>query len=181
MDRPDELTTPVNESQKKGKKMQYEIERKWILEKLPNLSEIKHNKYTIEQYYLDKGIRIRKSGNKDFITIKSKGTHSRAEWEQEIPKWVYNNLKEASKNTISKTRYSVDMKNYKLDIDVYQANLANLITVEAEWIAQSSEVEQTIAQSKSFKLPSWIGKAKEVTEDNRYGNKQLAENGTPKD
>ncbi len=160
--------------------MEYEIERKWILEKLPDLSKINHTKYDIEQYYLDNGIRIRKSGNKYFITLKSKGTHSRAEWEQEIPKWVYNNLKETSKNGISKTRYSVDMKNFKLDIDMYHGSLANLVTVEAEWIARSSEVEQTIAQSKSFKLPNWIGKAKEVTEDIRYSNQQLAENGMPK-
>ena len=160
--------------------MQYEIERKWILEKLPNLSKIKHNKYDIEQYYLDNGIRIRKSDNKYFITLKSKDTHARSEWEQEIPNWVYNNLKETSKNRMSKTRYSVDMKNYKLDIDIYHGSLANIVTVEAEWIAQGEEVEKTINQSKSFKLPSWIGKAKEVTEDIRYSNRQLAENGMPK-
>lgn len=160
--------------------MEYEIERKWILEKLPDLSKINHTKYDIEQYYLDYGIRIRKSNNKYFITLKSKSTHTRAEWEQEIPKWVYNNLKETSKNGISKTRYSVDMKNFKLDIDMYHGSLANLVTVEAEWIARSSKAEKTIAQSKSFKLPSWIGKAEEVTEDIRYSNQQLAENGVPK-
>jgi len=160
--------------------MEYEIERKWLLKKLPDLSKVKFKKYQIEQCYLENGVRLRKANESYFITLKSSGTQKRAEWETPIPKWAYDELKKDSTVNLTKTRYSINYDGYKIEIDEYKSVLKGLITVEAEWIANSENYKHKLRESREFILPEWLEAGKEVTGIKKYSNINLAKFGLAK-
>lgn len=103
-----------------------------------------------------------------FITYKSGGELIREELESTINKNTFENLKPKAKSCIKKTRYYVPVGKYFLEIDEY--NDLDLITVEVEFIDEKC--------ANSFNPPEWFGK--EVTNDERYKNKNLARYGLPK-
>lgn len=155
-----------------------EIERKFLLKEMPNLNKIctgdldmPYTYANIEQYYLsyDPEIRIRKHNNMHFIAYKSDGDLIREELESTISKITFENLKQKAKACIKKTRYYVPNGKHFLEIDEYD-NL-DLITVEVEFIDEEC--------ANSFNPPEWFGK--EVTDDERYKNKNLARYGLPEE
>lgn len=152
--------------------MSKEIERKFLIKKLPNLNDKQYKEY-IEQYYLSKNpeIRIRKKireidiKNKVtyYMTIKSEGNLVRDELEFQIYPSVFNQLKaQANDNRIIKTRYYLPCGKYTVNLDVYHSIV--LLTVEVEF--------RDIEEANSFNPPDWFGE--EVTNDKRYKNKNLA-------
>ncbi len=159
-----------------------EIERKWLLNNQPNFPEIEEI-IIIEQGYIaieDGEIRIRKMtskklGVKYFITIKSEGSIARQEWEQEIPQWTYELLMETIRQKIiSKALFKIPLNNLYLEFHAYLRSLDGLFIMECEF--------PNLEEAEAFEIPNWIIDFidKEVTDDPRYKNKNLAINGLPK-
>ena len=147
--------------------MKKEIERKFLVEYLPNLENVSAVK--IEQSYLSLNpeIRIRREGNKYFYTEKSEGTLVRNENNQEINKITYLKLKEKKiGNIIYKTRYKLQLKNELVaEIDIYEDYLEGLMVVEVEF--------PNLKEAKDFVIPPYFGK--EITKDKKFKNKNLSQ------
>lgn len=150
-----------------------EIERKFLLNDIPDLSGYSSDE--IEQAYLsfEPEIRIRKKGSKFFITMKGEGSLSRTEVEKEIDSTIYEILINLLQGRlIKKTRCKIGLKDGLVaELDVYHEKLEGLYTVETEFRSEE--------QASLFELPVWFGK--EITEDKRYKNKNLARNDDIKD
>jgi len=150
--------------------MAIEIEHKFLLADDSWRSQISHSvKY--RQGYLSSqantSIRVRISDERAWLNIKSAviGTH-RHEYEYEIP------LSDADeiladlcrKPLIEKMRYFVDHEGHTWEIDEFFGDNEGLIVAEIELDAIGED----------FSKPSWLGR--EVTEDMRYYNNNLAVN-----
>lgn len=143
-----------------------EIERKFKIKYLPDLSNCKCN--GIIQGYLsyEPEIRIRQKGNKYYITKKSKGTLEREELETEINADTFNILSNLIQdNIISKTRYEKTIAdNLTAEIDIYHGVNEGLMVVEVEF--------KSLEESLIFQALDWFGE--EITDDLSYKNKNLA-------
>ncbi len=149
-----------------------EIERKFLCNK-PAFELSAYKKTNIIQYYVstEPVIRIRKSNDSFFLTIKSKGSVSRQELEMEISEKEFNNLvKITDKAPISKIRYFIPLENsLTAELDIYNGSLSGLFTVEVEF--------ESLEEAENFTPPEWFGK--DVSEDNRYKNSSLYIKGLP--
>ena len=70
---------------------------------------------------------------------------------------------------IEKVRFEIDHSGMKIELDIYKGILNGLLVAEVEFLS--------IDQAKSFIPPDWFGR--EVTEDERFKNKNLALYGVP--
>lgn len=143
-----------------------EIERKFLCSKIPNnLKNLKYHKIT--QGYISSipTIRIRKSDNNYFLTIKSKGAVSREEFELEISEKEYRNLcKKVENNFIKKYRYLIPIgTNLVAELDIYLAELKGLTTIEVEF--------ESLEKCNEFAPPDWFGK--DISYENQYKNVNL--------
>jgi len=144
-----------------------EIEKKYLLKELPNLSDYRHHK--IEQAYLctNPVVRVRREDENYYMTYKGSGMLAREEYNLPLNAEAYAHLKEkADGNIISKTRYLIPLKEEGLvaEIDVFEPPFAPLVMAEVEF--ESKE------QADSFKAPEWFGE--EVTFDGRYHNSYMS-------
>lgn len=150
--------------------MANEIERKFLVEKMPELdSDIK--KEFIKQGYLRRGsnkgeatVRVRQLGNTGYLTIKGdKVGITQSEYEYEIPiedaKEMFNLCE---KGKIEKTRYYIPHGNHIIELDVFAGDNNGLIIAEIELESEKDIVE----------IPEWFGK--EVTTDSSYSNAALS-------
>lgn len=149
-----------------------EIERKFLTKTIP-FGLDKFICKNITQLYISTSptIRIRKSDNNYYLTVKSKGHISRQEFEIEITEneYIYLSTK-ADTLPLSKKRYLVPLdKNLTAEIDIYDGNLTGLITTEVEF--------STIKDAKDFVPPIWMGE--DITYDKRYKNTYLSKYGIP--
>ena len=71
---------------------------------------------------------------------------------------------------IEKIRYEIEYETSLIELDIYRGSLEKLITAEVEF--------KTESESTKFQTPSWFGR--EITDDKRYKNKNLALYGIPK-
>ena len=122
-----------------------EIERKWRLEKLPDccLHEncfINSLRIEIDQGYIFEGpssLRLRKSCTKSHrnytMTVKGSGNLARAEWETEIPKWVFDCLWKKVNHSLFKDRFKVPSADYVFEFDEYKLKLSGLLILECEF------------------------------------------------
>lgn len=157
-----------------------EIERKFLVDSLPPLKNVKSERVT--QGYLiitpEEEVRVRKikgdDGERYFQTIKLSTGLSREEIEIELAWEQFLKLFEGvGDRSLTKVRYYLPCfgcKNSLIELDSYQNKLNGLYTVEAEF--------ESVAQSKAFTPLPWFGK--EVTLDPEYKNKNLALMGLPK-
>lgn len=159
-----------------GEPEPYEIERKFLIE-YPNISWLEKNckKLEIIQTYLnsneDEEIRVRQRGdNGNYIytqTIKrSISDIKRIEIEKRLSKDEYLELlmnADTSKHPIRKTRYCLVYKNQYFKIDIYPFWKDKAIT-EIELNNENQEIE----------MPNQLKLIKEVTNDKRYKNSELA-------
>ncbi len=150
----------------------FEIERKFLIKKLPKDIN-KYPKQKIIQWYLkdknNKTLRIRKISikgkNEYFKTIKKWHWLIRKEIEEKISKESFEKLwKKVSNRYLEKTRYVLPYKKQDIEIDLYQGKLEWLITAEIEF---TNPIE-----SKKFIIPKWFDK--ELTGDKKFGNANLA-------
>ena len=157
-----------------------EIERKFLVAELPlHLSEAESA--LITQIYLtecgsDCEKRIRKvvRGGRDahFLTEKSGNGLMRSETETRISRAEFDSLSRvAVSDAIIKKRHFVPIGGeLTAELDIYEGNLSGLITVEVEFASTNEAI--------AFAPPPWFGC--EITDDKRYKNRSLAENGIPK-
>lgn len=144
-----------------------EIEKKYLLEKLPDLTG--RNFHKIEQAYLctDPVVRVRQEDDRFYMTYKGRGMMEREEYNLPLTGEAYVHLKEkADGNIIGKTRYLVPLKQEGLvaEIDVFEPPFAPLVLAEVEFLSKE--------QAENFQPPEWFGK--EVTYEGIYHNSYLS-------
>lgn len=148
-----------------------EIERKFLVHvaHLPALS----NGRTIAQGYLsdEPAVRVRyaitaSGGAEGFLTVKGRGTISRAEFEYTIPPEHAEAMLALCRTSLRKVRYLFHGSDgHEWEIDKFEGAHAGL------WLA---EIELSRVD-EDFERPQWLGL--EVTEDPRYTNVALARAG----
>lgn len=138
-----------------------EIERNWILQRIPTEFRLVKNTQ-MEQFYVSTSPEVRlrhnPASNEPFrITIKGEGALSREEIETKISENFYNQVKEFVNNTPIKKDYSIfNCGGYPLAVSVVDDGAFIYAEVEFE----SEE------QARDFQLP--IDDAIEVTENTDY-------------
>lgn len=150
---------------------QQEIERKFLVELLPDLSAA--HKTVIRQGYLTRPddsveVRLRQKASQYFLTVKSGEGAVRGESEIEIDQAQFEALWPKTRGQrIEKERWTGSLTDrLQYELDVFQAALTSLMLVEVEF--------NSTQQADSFQPPSWFGR--EVTCDKHYKNKSLATN-----
>ena len=138
-----------------------EIERKWILQRVPTEFRLVRNTQ-MEQFYLSTNPEVRlrhnPASNEPFrITVKGEGTLSREEIETKVSENFYNKLKDfVGKPPITKDYSIFNCGGYPLAVSVVDDGAFIYTEVEFE----SEE------QARGFQLP--IDDAIEVTENTDY-------------
>lgn len=145
-----------------------EIERKWLVEDLPDLSRHKGAK-VIQGYIIvpanGSEVRVRRKDEKFFETIKTGEGLKRGEIEIEISRKQFGKLWLATRGRrLEKVRYTLKWHGRKIELDVYKKKLAGLKVAEVEFKSRKQAVD--------FTPPSWFGK--EVTDEDEYKNANLA-------
>ena len=143
-----------------------EIERKYLVKDIP-FSLDGYKKHEIEQGYVatDPVVRIRRSNDNYYLTIKGEGLLTRKEIEKEITESEYNDLSEMVKgNIISKTRYKIPYDIYTIELDIFHKAFDGLIYAEVEF--------DSVEMADSFNAPEYF--FKEVTQDSAYQNSSLS-------
>ena len=144
-----------------------EIERKYLLKELPDLSKYQFHK--IEQAYLCTSpvVRVRREDDTYYMTYKGGGMMAREEYNLPLTEESYHHLKEkADGNVIGKVRYLIPLEidNLVAEVDVFDPPFAPLIMAEVEF--ESEEAANT------FVAPEWFGE--DVTFDGRYHNSYMS-------
>lgn len=151
--------------------MGQEIERKWLLAEMPAPSVM--NKAVcrpIVQGYLCTSpvVRIRRDGDRYYLTYKGKGTLEREEYNLPLTEEAFSHLCSKCDGIIlRKDRYEIplqDSEGLVAELDVFHGNYEGLCYVEVEF--QSRE------QAEGFRAPGWFGR--EVTEEPGYSNAALS-------
>lgn len=138
-----------------------EIERKWILQRVPTEFRLVRNSQ-VEQFYVSTSPEVRlrhnPASNEPFrITIKGEGTLSREEIETKISENFYNQVKKFVGKSPIKKDYSIfNCGGYPLAVSVVDDGAFIYAEIEFE----SEE------QARDFQLP--IDDAVEVTENTEY-------------
>lgn len=154
--------------------MTTEIERKFLVHELPpNLHKYASKKIT--QGYLaitEDGaeIRLRKWENAHFQTFKSGQGLTRHEVETELTKNQFDMFWPLTEGKrVEKRRYDIPYGDWIIELDIYEGSLEGLVTAEVEVKSQED--------AEAFTPPEWMDQ--EVTQDDRYKNKNLALHGLP--
>ena len=147
-----------------------EVERKWIVPAVP--PEVRDApSEAIEQGYLviEPGggeARVRRKGDRCYLTVKGAGTLARGEYEIEITEDQFAALWPATEGRrVVKRRHRLG----GIEVDVFGGELEGLIVAEVEFPA--------VQDARAYTAPDWFGA--DVTEDSAYKNRALAVNGRP--
>lgn len=155
----------------KGKQMQLEIERKFLVK--PGHQEILLHGTLVRQGYLEttgsSTVRVRIKGDKGFLTIKGPsdlGGLVRSEFEYEIPLTDAHTMIDTlcGVRVLEKTRYLVPLGRHTWEVDVFHGLNSGLVMAEVEMSSVDEAVE----------LPEWVDA--DVTGDPRYYNSSLVRN-----
>ena len=154
---------------KKGLPNSREIERKFLLKRLPE--ELKRSRrYVIAQGYLatepaGRQVRLRKKGKTASLTFKMGRGAAREEREIKLsPKQFAALWPATAGRRLRKLRYEIPWRNLLIEIDIYRGRHSGLVVAEVEF-------PDRVTCAK-FKPPSWFGR--EVTGEKRYSNVRLA-------
>lgn len=154
-----------------------EIERKFLVRHMNIPLELANVSY-IHQVYLKykPEVRIRRIISHDTgsytcklkhkLTIKSKGTLKRLEFEIGIPEFIYKMLYKHKKSELEKTRYTFRDGHQEVYVDKITSprSLKDIIVAEVEFKSEED--------AKKFVLYDWMGQ--EVTRVSSYKSKNLA-------
>ncbi len=153
-----------------------EIERKFLLPALPPDLD-RHPGQPIEQGYLafsPEGVevRVRRKGDRHFLTVKQGSGMSRLEVELPVPAPEFAALWPLTAHCrVRKTRHDLPGPDgLKIEVDVYEDGLAGL------WVAEVEFPDEAAAHA--FRPPEWFGR--EITDDPAYRNQALARDGLPR-
>lgn len=151
-----------------------EIERKFLVGTPPeNFEDYEHTQ--IRQGYLVIGedgseARVRDKAGSYTLTVKSKGELSRGEWESPITEEQFSTWWPATAGKrVEKTRYAIPYEGCIIELDIYEGDLAGLMSAEVEFSSEEA--------ARAFNAPEWF--AVDVTSDKAFKNQQLALNGLP--
>jgi CYTH domain-containing protein len=152
-----------------------EIERKFLLEAMPSTMRFARRQ-PIRQGYLaldgDTEVRVRITPQRAVLTIKSGRGGVRTEEELALDRRQGDALWELTEGRrVQKTRRRVRVGDGVVEVDEYGGALDGLLVAEVEF-----EDEQA---ARAFRPPPWFGR--EVTDDPRYSNRNLATDGIPGD
>jgi adenylate cyclase len=154
---------------KKGLPNSREIERKFLLKRLPE--ELKRSRrYVIAQGYLatepaGRQVRLRKKGKTTSLTFKVGRGAAREEREIKLSSKQFAALWPATAGRrLRKLRCEIPWRNLLIEIDIYRGRHSGLVVAEVEFPDH--------AMCRKFKPPSWFGR--EVTGEKRYSNVRLA-------
>ncbi len=142
-----------------------EIERKFKVRELPDLSKYPFKQ--LEQGYLNTNpvVRVRKEDEEYYLTYKGKGFLEREEYNLPLNKEAFEHLiTKADGRVITKKRYLIPFEKYTIELDIFEGDLAPLIIAEVEF--------ETKEEAVSFTPPDWFGE--DVTEDPSYSNSNLS-------
>jgi adenylate cyclase len=144
-----------------------EIERKYLIEKLPEkLEQYSHKE--LEQAYLctEPVVRIRREGQDYVLTYKSKGLMVREEYNLPLTKEAFDHLlAKADGIVIKKTRYVIPIEDgLKIELDIFHETYEGLMLAEVEF--------PTKEMADSYCPPAWFGE--DVTFSSRYHNSTLS-------
>lgn len=153
--------------------MAIEIERKFLLREVPGWLDGCES-HEIRQGYValeaDTEVRIRRQGDAHTLTIKRGGGLVRVEVEVDLDAERFEALWPLTEGRrVSKRRYLVPTEHLHFDVDVFADGLAGMRVAEVEFAS--------VAASEAFAPPPWLGP--EVTTDERFKNRTLAERGRP--
>jgi len=155
--------------------MSKEIERKFLIDTLPDFLREGARKVTIEQGYIaleQQGheVRLRKVISDQggeyvyLLTVKSTGELERAEYEVKLEQAQFEVLWPATEGRrLEKDRYLTERGSVHYEVDVYHRPLRGLIVAEVEF--------ETKDKARSFDKPEWLGQ--EVTELSFLKNRRL--------
>ena len=147
-----------------------EIERKFTVKELPDLSNYQYKKLTQAYLNTDPVIRIRREDDEYVLTYKGKGLLAREEHNLPLNAESFEHLlPKADGLVISKTRYLIPYEEYTIELDIFEGDLAPLIMAEVEFESED--------EAHSFVPPSWFDM--DVTQDMRYHNSNLSKGITP--
>jgi len=145
--------------------MAIEIERKFLVKKLPPLEK----GVNMVQGYLctdiERTIRVRTEGERAVITIKGASIGiSRPEFEYEIPLEEAHELLELAVSAlVKKTRYYYPAGKHCWEIDVFEGGNQGLVIAEIELASETED----------FIKPEWVGD--DVSRERKYSNSALAQ------
>jgi adenylate cyclase len=150
--------------------MAFEIERKFLVSKLPgDLGR----EQRIEQGYFQNsgdsnvGVRLRRiDGEESFLTIKGGTGIKRVEIELPLTSEQFEALWPLTEGKrLRKKRFKLPLsQGLKIDLDVYEGHLSELVTAEVEFPSEE--------EAAGFSSPPWFDR--EVTGDPAYLNYSLA-------
>lgn len=147
--------------------MAKEIERKYLV-KSDEYKQMANGMRQMVQGYLNRDpratVRVRICGDKAYLTVKGLNDGAvRDEWEYDIPVGDARQMLErcANGSVIEKTRWLVDYKGFRWEVDEFGGSHTGLVVAEIEL----PDVET------GFELPPFVGE--EVTGDVRYYNSSL--------
>jgi len=134
-----------------------------------NLCEYKSHQITQGYVFFDPVVRLRKTQDNFFLTIKTGGLLVREEIEFPVEKEKFDNMwLKVEGNIIEKTRYEIPLEqNLTAELDIFHGQFEPLIIVEVEF--------DNLSASKQFTPPGWFGE--EITLRPEYSNKTLAQHG----
>ncbi len=132
--------------------MKNEIERKFFIKEMPDLSNIIPLHY--ERYFLERGdgkeIRISKIGDKYVYEKKSEVSDlERTREKREIAKEEFDELKQKASEAIIRDSYTIS-EHPDIVIQIYHGRFEGLIRVEVEFDSEE--------EANAFEPLSWIGK-----------------------
>jgi CYTH domain-containing protein len=157
------------------------IEKKYLLK--DSISPLLHQKGVqkerISQFYtkieICKEVRFRKSGKEYYKTIRTGSEVRKNEVHKRISKKEYLSAKSKKiGNLLKKERYTLSQYDHTIAIDCYKKHLQNLQILEIGF--------KSLQEVEEFRLPEELKPYihKEVSDDDRYRNKNLALLGNPK-
>lgn len=155
--------------------MPIEIERKFCVQEMPNLTA--HSGVAIAQGYLavdvaGTEIRVRREGGYYYQTVKTGMGIKRIEVEMALTRVQFDILWPLTAGRrVKKVRYELIEGKWTIELDVYRGRLKGLVVAEVEF--------ESVVESARFVPPPWFGR--EVTDDARYKNANLAQRGLPDD
>ena len=144
-----------------------EIERKYLIHKLPDHLEAYPHR-TLEQAYLctEPVVRVRRDDNDYILTYKSKGLMVREEYNLPLTAESYEHLlAKADGNIITKKRYEIpDGTGKTIELDLFEGVFSGLTLAEVEF--------ESIEEANAYIPPSWF--TKDVTMDASYHNSNMS-------
>ena len=157
--------------------MGIEIERKFSLAGAPEwLGDYEATR--IEQGYLaiegegGTEVRLRRRDGETVLTVKRGSGRTRTEEEIDLEPEQFEALWPLTEGRrVAKMRYLVPTETGDIEVDVFEAELAGMVTAEIEFDSE--------AASDAFEPADWLGA--EVTGDDRYANETLAIHGLPEE